>query len=240
MINIRRLFALTIVVAGLSLALAACGGDSTSDATASPTVSPSPSPTLAAADLNALLLPVQQVVVDGTTLAYSAADSKAVTRADILDGSFDPTRDAGELDQYGFQGGQRQIFAKANDDGTGVFFVGATLDLTDSTEHASQVPDAQAADFESDVGKAATDASGTEIKFDSSTPYVPTGIAGAHGYLQQVEFNGTKVYFTNIAFARGPLVLLVSTAAYDAKDHKADTEALAQQLDAHVSTKVKS
>lgn len=226
--NRSRLIILTIAGAIACLVLSACGGSSAAG----------PTPTLSALDLAPLVLPVQQVVVDGQTLAFSGENSGQSEKSDILDGSFDRDRDSAELDQYGWRGAYDQEFRKAGDDGAGVFFAEASLSLSNSSDHAAQVVGVQMADLASDVGKTSIDSSGTNLALVSVTPFEPA-ITGAKGAVLKADVDGTVIYITGIVFARGPVVVSMSTAAYDERDLKAATEALARQLDTQVGTVIK-
>jgi hypothetical protein len=227
--NRSRLILLTIAAAVVCLALSACGGGS--DAT--------PTPTLSALDLAPLVLPVQQVVVDATTLTFSAKDSGQRERNDMLDGSFNHDRDSAELDTYGWHGGYKQVFREANDDQIGVFFAEASLNLADTSAHATQVLSVQLTDNESDVGKTSTDSTGTKLKLVSIDKFAPSSVNGANGTIAKVEVDGTPFYLTNVTFARGPVVATMTTASYDDRDLKTATEELAKQLETQVGTVVK-
>jgi hypothetical protein len=220
------------------LLLSACGGGST--ATPSPTPTPLPTPSLSASDLAGLVLPVNQITVDGTTLNLSAADSGPQTRAKELDGSFDVTRDSAELDQYGFKAGQLQAFLAPNNNGVGVFVAHDSIVLVDSPDHAAQAVLTGFNDIQSDVGKTSTDSAGNSATLDSVTPFTPAGINGGKAVVAKLDQAGTTFYLTVVTFSHGPVVVGVATGAYDNRDLSSATEDLARQADAQISTVVKS
>ena len=220
------------------LLLSACGGGST--ATPSPTPTPLPTPSLSASDLAGLVLPVDHIVVDASTLNLSATDSGPQDRIKEVDGSFDVPRDSAELDQYGFKAGQLQVFVKPNDNGTGTFVAHDSIALVDSPDHAAQAVLTGFADIQSDVGKTSTDAAGSSATLVSVTPFTPAGPNGAKGVVAKLDQAGTTFYLTAIVFSHGPVVVNMATGAYDNRDLKSATEDLARQADAQISTVVKS
>ncbi len=234
----RSLLILLLTGAGAlaGLLLSACGGGSS--ATPSPT--PVPTPSLSASDLTKLVLPVNQITVDGTTLNLSAADSGPQDRTKALDGSFNVARDSAELDQYGFKAGQLQVFLKPNDNGTGTFVAHVSVSLVDSPDHAAQAVLTGFGDIQSDVGKSSTDSSGNTATLVSVTPFTPAGISGAKGVAAELTQAGTTFFLTDIVFSRGPLLVGVATGAWDNRDLSSATEDLAKQADTQVGTVVKS
>lgn len=218
------------------LLLSACGGGSA--ATPSPT--PLPTPSLSASDLAGLMLPVDQIIVDGTALTLNAADSGPQTRDKELDGSFDVPRDSAELDQYGFEAGQLQVFLTPNNNGVGVFVAHDSIALADTPDHAAQAVLTGFNDILSDVGKTSTDSAGNSAKLDSVTQFAPAGINGAKGVVAKLDEAGTTFYLTAVVLSNGPVVVNVATGAYDDCDLRSATEDLARQADAQISTVVKS
>jgi hypothetical protein len=215
------------MLACVALMSIACKGGSA--ATPEPTVA------VSSLDLPALLLAEESVTVQDTTLALAEGSGKASSREDTLDGSFDPERDAAELDEFGWQARRTQLYRKAQDDGLGVFFVEAALDLLDSEEHAREAVQREFADFVSDQGKSSTTSGGTPLELDVVTPFEVNALEGAQGAVLQAKVNGTTLYFTMVGLARGPLLLNVSIAVYDPRDVQAEATEIARRLEEHVT-----
>jgi hypothetical protein len=234
----RSLLILLLTGAGAlaCLLLSACGGGST--ATPSPT--PLPTPSLSASDLAGLVLPVNQITVDGTTLNLSATDSGPQTRDHVLNGSFDTQRDSAELDRFGWQADQQQTFLNPSNTASGVVIEINTIDLLDTSDHAVQALATRLSDVLADVGKTSVDKSGTTTSLDSAIAFVPAGFDGAKGVTASLTQAGTPVNLTIVSFAHGPLLVSVGVGSYDQSDQTAATVALAHEVDAQISTVVKS
>jgi hypothetical protein len=195
---------------------------------------------MSASALAGLVLPVQTLTVGGVELDLDAVDSGPQTRAHVLDGSFDTQRDSAELDRFGWRADLQQTFATPSATASGVFLEINTIDLLDTSEHATQALATRLADVLSDVGKTSVAQSGDSATLVSAAAFAPVGFDGATGETWSLNQSGKLVYLTIVSFVHGPLLVSVGVGSYGQSDQTAAVVALAHQVETQIGTIVGS
>jgi hypothetical protein len=122
--------------------------------------------------------------------------------------------------------------------GVGVVLQITTIDLLDTSEHASQALATRLADVLSDVGKTSVAQSGDSATLVAAAAFTPVGFDGATGETWSLNQSGTVVYLTIVSFARGPSLVSVGVGSYDQSDQKTAVVALAHQVGIQIGTVV--
>ena len=219
MFRSARAFPLTLAFVFASF-VTACGG--------SKEESPSPQPSISASDLPGLVLPVQQVSVDGTILPIDPDDTGPQSKSDYLDSGFDVEWRQAFLEKYNWQAAYYQDFGTGKEH-SAIFNASVMVELFDTPSNAAAALADQFGHIVTLEGQ-----SHEGITLESAEVFDVSEFSTRGATLKWRLPDGRGYTMTNIDFVRGSLVVDVGTAAIDDRDLIPSTLELVRQADAHL------
>jgi len=221
----RSPFTPTLVIA---VTIAILFGACTSDEESSDTSQTEQSAAISAADLSNLVLDVNEVSVDGTTLPLDPEDTGQQSWSDQVDGP-DSEWIAVMLEKYQWQAGYYQDFGTGGQDSP-VFNASVALDLYNTRENAIGALGEQLDHVLSQEGQTSEDVTLESVEIFEVSDFGATGMKWTVR-----RSDGMALYLTNIDFVRGPLVVDVGTGSFDERDLLPATIDLVRLVDAHLA-----
>jgi len=210
---------LTIAI-GLACLLSACGSSEES--------APAPQASISASDLPNLVLPVEEVSVDGTILAIDPEDSGPYSRADYTDSGFDSEWRQAFLEKYNWQAAYYQDFGTGREDSP-VFNASVMVQLHDTPSNAAAALTEQFAHVDTLEGQTNEGLTLESVEIFDVPEFNTQGVT-----LRWRLPDGGGYTMTNIDFVRGSVVVDVGTATKDERDLVPSTLELVRQADAHL------